>query len=132
MNNTEAVFWMLVAIIASFVLLMTSMHYLIHSQDGHRIDFKKRRIAYICLPTGGLLMLWSTVGMLSRVDGTRWTGIYLMVFFMYLMIPANEFDRMAYYAPYGKDEIEKKYKRAKIWTYVLLGVLEFKLTLSVN
>lgn len=63
--------------------------------------------------------------MLSSIDGTRWTGIYLMVFFAYLMIPANEFDRMAYYVPYGKDEIEKKYKRAKVLTYVLFGVLEF-------
>ena len=124
MNSVEWLFWMLVAMIGSFILLMTSIGYLIHSQDEWGIDFKKRRIGYICLPTGMLLMLWSTVGMLSSIDGTSYTGAYLMSFFMYLLIPANEFDRMAYYAPYGQEEIEKKFKRAKICTYILLGVLE--------
>ena len=123
MNSVEWWFWTLVVMFGSFILL-TSIGYIIHSQDEWGIDFKKRRIGYICLPTGMLLMLWSTVGMLSSIDGTSYTGAYLIAFFMYLLIPANEFVCMAYYAPYGQEGTEKKFKRAKICTYILLCVLE--------
>ena len=124
MYGAEGVFWMIIGLVAGFALLFTSLHYIMRSQTERGIDFKNRRIAFICLPSGMLILMLSLFVPLRSMEGESWTGEFLMALFMYLLVPANEFDRMAYYAPYGQQEKEKKFRRAKIWTYVLLGVLE--------
>lgn len=101
-----------------FVLMMIGVAEIIQSgYESRWIDFKKRRIGLICF-TSGLLML--TLSMVPIVG--VWGIFYALGFF--LLIPANEFSRIAWELPYDEEEKIKKAKRSRILVYVLLVVVE--------
>lgn len=81
------------------------------------VDYKQRRNGLICLTCGVLAMM---LCMLPIMGG--W-GI-LMALGLFLLIPANEFSRIAWELPYYEEEKINKAKSSRVLVYVLFGIVE--------
>ena len=124
----DRLFWWIVFELGSIILIFSGIGELCHAgfeQWGHYI-YKKRRMGLIYFCSGFLLQMLCMHSMMAGVTPEiNW--LVLGSIGTFLLVPANEFDYIAWKQPYDKEKEIKKAKRIRNLFIVLFVVFELVL-----